>query len=161
MFYKHDRDGSGGLDKREVKELVKTLNLKATDVNVDELIDHYDTDNNEKLDYQEFTDFLNHLLKKNEVLPVFEKYASQSSKTKDEPMMTPQGLMDFYEKEQNQILTLKEVCDLHDKYDNASRTDPIISFADFSVILFSPVNKVFNPENFEKLQVTQLALSLP
>ena len=67
--------------------------------------------------------------------------------------MTPKDLINFYEIEQKQVLTLEEIYELNDKFINVQLDAPVVTFEDFSIILFSPMNRILDPEVYERCEV--------
>lgn len=53
-FSKFDRDRSGTIESKELKEVMRSCGLQPTNENVEELLRSVDTDNNGKIEYEEF-----------------------------------------------------------------------------------------------------------
>jgi Ca2+-binding EF-hand superfamily protein len=53
-FDTFDADGSGAIDKKEIKEVCKALGVDASGAEIDELIKQADADGDGKIQYSEF-----------------------------------------------------------------------------------------------------------
>ena len=159
VFSKADKDGSKTLTKDEVRKLLREMQLNVDRKAFNDIFQTFDADKNGMLDKKEFYLFLHTLMEKKELIPIFKKYAKAfDEKKKNEPCMTFEELQQFYLKEQHTNLSLdelKEMAEIIRKDDptvNQSNED-FLSFYDFSALIFSLWNTVFDPLRREIFQV--------
>lgn len=161
IFNKADRDGSKQLSKDEMKKILRELQIDADQKYFKEIYKQYDADGNGLMDKKEFDHMLKALFEKKELIPLFKTYAKKFDETKkDEPCMTFQELQQFYKIEQNVEATVEELSKIFEMInkenpaaDEATGATQMISFYDFSTIIFSRWNLIFNPEKSGVYQV--------
>lgn len=147
MFLKADTDGTKTLDKGEVKELLKSLQIYMRNKEINQIFEKYDADKNKKIDMQEFENFVIEMTRKMELLPLYRQYAALYVEGEyQEPSMTLFELLKFFSVEQNQIINLETLRKLSDSFAHISATKPCISFDFFGVIIFSSRNTIFNSD---------------
>ena len=126
---------------------------------LNDIIDKYDTNKNGTIDFEEFKELVKLLLRKDELIPLFQKYTVGWLKEDyDSPAMTLIELLRFFQEEQKQELTIDEIRKLHSSFKDVSPAKPCISFDQFGDLLFSLVNTIFNPERSIGFQVIKIVL---
>jgi len=147
VFRKNDKDGNHFLTTKEVKDTIKKLGVNMKEETLNTLIQEYDVNKDGKFSYEEFEEFLNNILRKEEVQEIFNKYSSSTFEHKNGgvyKMMSPKDLMRFYQHEQKQPMTLENIRELSDSLAAAEMDDYVVTFDVFNSILFSPTNMIFN-----------------
>ena len=120
------------------------------------LIQEYDVNKDGKFSYEEFEEFLNNILRKEEVQEIFHKYSSSPLEEKNGVIvkkMSPKDLILFYQHEQKQTMTLEDIRELSDTLTTAEMDDYVVTFDVFNSILFSPTNMIFNSAYLKSYQV--------
>ena len=158
VFSKADKDGSKTLTKDEVKKMLREMQLNVDKKSFNEIYQKFDADKNGLLDKNEFNLFLQTLMEKKELISLFKKYAKAFDENKkSEPCMTFEELQKFYSIEQNYNLQLDEIKETASmiKSDPAFKgsNKDLISFYEFSSLIFSEWNTIFNPKRKEVFQV--------
>jgi len=122
------------------------------------LMQEYDVNKDGKFSYEEFEEFLNSILRKEEVQEIFNKYSSSIFERENQvyKMMSPRDLIRFYQHEQKQTMTLESIRELSDSLANAEMDDYVVTFDIFNSILFSPSNMIFNSAYLHPYQVNLL-----
>jgi len=157
VFRKNDKDGNHFLTNKEVKDTIKKLGVNMKEETLNALIYEYDVNKDGKFSYEEFEEFLNNILRKEEVQEIFNKYSSSTFEHKNGgvyKMMSPKDLIRFYQHEQKQTMTLENVRELSDTLAAAEMDDYVVTFDVFNSILFSPTNMIFNSAYLKPYQVT-------
>ncbi len=159
VFNKADKDGDKTLTKDEVRKMLREMQLSVDKKSFNEIYQKFDIDKNGLLDRNEFNLFIQTLMEKKELIPLFQKYAKAfDEKKKNEPCMTIEELQQFYYSEQHlhlKVEEIKEIASIIKEEDPAfaqSKTE-LISFYEFSSLIFSNWNEVFNPRRKEIFQV--------
>ena len=154
IFNRADLDGTKNLDKGEVKDMLKGLQIYVKNKEIDSFFQKYDVDKNKKIDIKEFEVFVTELLRKEELAPLFKQYCSlYHEKRYSEPAMNLFELLNFFQQEQGQAITLATLRKLNKSFESIQATKPCISFDFFCNLIFSQRNTIFNPEYSYKYQV--------
>jgi len=154
MFLKADVDGTKTLDRNEVKELLKDLQLYMRNKEINGIFEKYDSNKDNKIDIDEFETFVIELTRKKELLPIFRKYASHYIPGEFvEPAMNLFDLMKFFHVEQKQMITLDDLRRLSPTFEHTNSLKPCISFDSFGNIIFSLRNTIFDPDKSYLYQV--------
>lgn len=129
----------------------KTLNQK---------FEAFDKDKNGTIDKKEFFQFVQSLMRKPELLPLFTKYASGYKGDDDEPVMSAQELVRFYKEEQKMQIPEQEALEIITRFKKGSVSTypqfeqiPKMSFYNFNNLLFSNCNLIFNADHSLVYQV--------
>ena len=127
------------MKEKEIRNIIAEFNLNETKF----------------ANFEEFNNFLKHLLKKEELSHLFKKYAFHSvdNNGQAQGMMTPNDLIKFFKEEQKQKLSLETIQNLNDSLSESKINDPCISVDIFNSILFSPFNMIFNTDYLHEYQV--------
>lgn len=153
LFKKNDHKGYRTLNKKELQDMVKSLSLK-TQPSFMDLINEHKVSKDGEIDEKGYVKFFKHLLRKEEISPIFEKYASsKASAEQKESIMTQLDLIKFFKEEQKQALSLQDLKTLSENIPEAQPDEPSISFHVFSGIIFSPANSIFNTDYLHQYQV--------
>ncbi len=148
LFHRADTSGSKSLSKDEIKKMFKELQISANKKELNEIILRYDKDRSGEISFDEFKDMITELLRKNELVPLFKKYAKEyQDGVYDVPAMTLTELVAFLRKEQKQDTSIRNVLTLSDSFKTKGPDEPCISFDDFVAIIFSMSNLILNPEH--------------
>jgi len=154
MFLKADVDGTKTLDRNEVRELLKGLQIYMRNKEINALFDKYDSNKDNKIDIEEFETFVIELTRKKELLPIYRKYASQYEEGEfSEPSMNLFDLLKFFHVEQKQMITLEDLRRLSPSFEHTNSMKVCISFDFFGNIIFSLRNTIFLPEKSYLYQV--------
>ena len=133
--------------------MVKRLSLKTQPSLLDLINDHNVSKNGEHNEKQ-YVKFFKHLLRKDEIYPLFEKYASSKPDAdQKEAIMTQLDLINFFKEEQKQVISLEDLKTLSETIPEAQPDEPSITFHVFSGIIFSPANSIFNTAYLHQYQV--------
>jgi len=147
IFARADRNGTKLLDRGEIKQIFKDLQIYAKKKKINEIIDRYDYNKDGNIDFDEFKILVKELLRKEELVPIFKRYSpGWLSHNFSEPSMTLLQLHQFFQNEQKQELTLDELRGMNEKFKDIHPTQPCISFDLFNDLLFSMLNTIFNAE---------------
>jgi len=138
-----------------VKETIKKLGVNMKEETLNALMQEYDVNKDGKFSYEEFEEFLNSILRKEEVQEIFNKYSSSIFERDNQvyKLMSPRDLIRFYQHEQKQTMTLELIKELSDSLANAEIDDYVVTFDIFNSILFSPSNMIFNSAFLHSYQV--------
>ena len=159
IFNRADIDGTKSLDKVEVRGMLRSLQIYVKNKEIDSFFEAYDMDKNGRIEIKEFEVFVTELLRKEELMPLFEKYcALQSQRRESEPSMTLSELLRFFQEEQAQSIMLVTLRKLNTNFENIGETKPCISFDFFCTLIFSQKNTIFNPEHSYQYQAYNISL---
>lgn len=103
----------------------------------------------------EFRELINEIFRKKELVPIFQKYTEKNYQRNvfDIPLMSLNQYLEFMRVEQNQTASIRDLKYLGDKLKNVSPDEKSLSFDDFSGLVFSINNSVFNPKHIDLYQV--------
>jgi hypothetical protein len=104
----------------------------------------------------EFREMINEIFRKKELISIFKDYTKENyrSGVYDLPLMSLNQYLEFLKREQNQTsANLRDLKYLGDKLKNVSPNEPSLSFDDFSGLLFSASNSLFNSKHADIHQV--------
>lgn len=159
MFLRADVDGTKTLDRNEVRDLLKDLQLYMRNKEINAIFDKYDNNKDNKIDIEEFETFVIELARKKELLPIFRKYASHYVEGNFiGPAMNLFDLLKFFHVEQKQTLTLEDLRRLSPNFEHTNSTKPCISFDFFGNIIFSLRNTIFDSDKSYLYQVTRIII---
>lgn len=154
LFEVADKDGDQKLNKEEVRKFLKTNQIDISKKEFNDRFDAFDIDKNGTIDQKEFIILMQNLQRKEELLPVFTKYAKEYNGKDDEPVMSISELIQFYKYEQATDLSqdqAKEFFELLKKVSVSGNPQnqriEKISFHDFGTLIFSDWNSAFNPQH--------------
>ena len=154
IFARADRNGTKLLDRGEIKQIFKDLQIYAKKKKINEIIDRYDYNKDGNIDFDEFKILVKELLRKEELVPIFKKYSpGWLSNNYSEPSMTLLQLHQFFQTEQKQELTLDELRSMNEKFKDVHSAQPCVSFDLFNDLIFSMLNTIFNAELSTQYQV--------
>jgi Ca2+-binding EF-hand superfamily protein len=160
LFSKADLNDDNILNKDEMRKIMKQMQINIDNKTFNQKFEAFDKDKNGVIDKKEFNNFIQTLMRKPELLPLFKKYASEYNGVDDAPVMTPQELVRFYKEEQKMEILEQEALEIIDKLKNGSVSSYAnfekihrMSFYDFSALIFSNVNLIFNSEHVNVYQV--------
>jgi len=155
IFVKGDKDGNKLLTEKEIKDTLKKIGIAIKDKELEKLISQFDHNKDGSFSFEEFDEFLKHLLRKEEIHNIFKKYAQHSITIgkKTQLMMTPRDLMRFFKEEQKQDLPFEAIQHLSEVLKDVVLDELCISLDVFNNILFSPANSIFNPDYLHEYQV--------
>lgn len=154
IFIRADIDGTKALDKNEIRMMLKELQIYVKNKEITAIFERYDSDKNAKIDMQEFETFITELFRKEELIPIFEKYAPNFRDGEyDQPVMSLFELLKFFNDEQKQMVTLASLRKIHKSFEHINATKSCISFDVFGSLIFSLKNTIFNPNNSYQYQV--------
>jgi hypothetical protein len=146
VFAAIDKQGDHKLDKNEMFSALKRMRIHITKQHCDELFNQTDVDKNGSIDYSEFLTLCKKLSRREELLPLYKKYCKNFQPGQEEsPLMTIDELIQFYQTEQNQVVTRSAALEIvnNSKEENEAKTAGV-SFLNFTSILFSKRNSAFN-----------------
>eukprot|EP01017_Pseudomicrothorax_dubius_P031520 TRINITY_DN4039_c0_g2_i1.p1 TRINITY_DN4039_c0_g2~~TRINITY_DN4039_c0_g2_i1.p1 ORF type:complete len:771 (+),score=146.87 TRINITY_DN4039_c0_g2_i1:282-2594(+) len=120
-----DINGDCALELEEVSRILKQLHIQVSKENLKRIFDLYDKDKSGAIEKDEFMSLVRHLMRKDELVPLFQKYCSRFKglesvpdvkehmyQVTDEPLMTPLELRNFLQLEQGVELGQDELMDL-------------------------------------------------
>ena len=143
-----DTDGTKALDRKEVHKLLKDLQLYVKKNEIEHLFKIYDANKNDEIEMIEFERFITELFRKDELVPIFKKYASAYVEGEFEtPAMSLFDLAKFFREEQQQLITIAEARKIHPSFENVFAMKPCITFDFFGCLIFSMKNTIINPIN--------------
>lgn len=156
IFARADADGTKTLNKHEIRQIFKDMQIYMKNKKVNDIIDKYDFNKNGTIDFGEFQELVKMLLRKDELIPLFKKYTvGWLTEDYDSPTMTLIQLLRFFQEEQKQELTIEEIRKFDDSFADVSPAKPCISFDQFCDLIFSMLNTIFNPERSIEFQVNK------
>ena len=157
---------------------MQKLHIEITKDYLKRLFELYDKDKNNTIDMDEFQEIIDDITQKKEVIPIFKEFCKESvhieELNRNREIMKEDELTLFYEKCQNQPVEMTEIktiilC-LRDFTQQMSLTHLMdssklnasehmkISLSEFSSILFSINNSIYDPNKQEIYQVYILIL---
>lgn len=172
LFFQADKDGSKTLNFEETKKILQQLHIEITKDYLKHLFEKYDKDRNNTIDLNEFQDIISDITQKKEVTEIFQLFSKEAAKIKDLnqnlEIMKESDIWDFFKNVQKEIITLEEIRVLilclrnitsqksFSNFINASKLTNekfMISLSEFSSILFSFNNRIFDPNKEDIYQV--------
>ena len=165
LFMKGDTDASQCLDYKEVKELIGRLHVMCSEEYLDKIFKKYDTNNNGKMEFSEFEQYLADLLNKEELKPLFKSYAKATMALPDfkgdDQLMTLNELRNFFLTEQNEDYSIAQLQEMVQYYTDKSQINSNqISFYTFLTMLFSEFNSILDPNKKKVYQALFLSFFL-
>ena len=157
IFGASDKEGDRKLDKSEMWEALKRMNINTTKKHALELFNENDFDQSGYLDYSEFLVLVKKLSKKEELVPIFKKYcAAYKDGNFDAPLMRVDELREFYKKEQKQYIDIERAVDMiKNSKDEGDQNSDKLSFFNFISIIYNDLNNsIFDAEHEILYQVT-------
>ena len=110
LFDKADVNNDKLLEKDEIKQILKKMQISIDNKTLNARFSAFDKDKNGVFDKREFDLFIQSLLRKNELIPLFSKYAKDYNGVDDMSVMATDELIRFYKEEQNTILSDEGGC---------------------------------------------------
>jgi len=154
IFARADKNGSKTIDKNELKQIFKDLQIYVKNKRINEIMDKYDYNKNGKIDFDEFKALVKELLKKEELVPIFKRYCpSWNDNNLNEPVMSLEMFQKFFEEEQHQSINIDQIRAFHYSLEEISPILPAISFDLFCDFLFSMMNTIFKVRHSYNYQV--------
>ena len=156
IFQASDKEGNKRLDKDEMWNALQRMHINTTKKHALELFALNDVDKNGSLDYQEFLAIVKNLSRKEELVPVFQRYCSAYKAGDDDtPLMRIDELREFYRNEQKQFITIQIAMQMiKDSKDEGDQNSEKLSFFNFITIVYGhSCNSIFNYEHENVYQV--------
>ena len=152
FFTLADKDGDKKLAKDEIRTILLKMHINIHKKAFDVKFDEFDEDKNGVIDKHEFGYFMQHLLRKEELLLLFKKHAKRFTGDPGAAVMNLNELINFYQVEQDTVLPRDEATEIiariKDECLSPTRSSArhFLSFHEFSALIFSNWNLIFNPE---------------
>ena len=158
LFLKFDKDGSKTLDISETKELLQQLHIEINNKYLKQIFKQYDKDGNNHIDYEEFQCIIKNIMRKKEVIPIFNEYCKNNYEDNDdEGLLNFEELMEFFEEEQKEKYSIEEILiNLKKILPSRINSTEKISFRSFTNILFAKNNTIFDTQKSEIYQVNKI-----
>lgn len=172
LFTQADKDGSKTLEFEETKKILQQLHIEITKDYLKHLFEKYDKDKNNTIDMHEFQEIIDDITQKKEVIPIFKEFSKAAAQNNDinrnVEMMKEEELEHFYNTCQKKPIPVEEIREvlsclrdmnsqksLSNFLDNSKLTKEkmSISLSEFTSILFSINNSIFDPNKLEVYQV--------
>ncbi|XP_078079844.1 1-phosphatidylinositol 4,5-bisphosphate phosphodiesterase delta-3-like isoform X2 [Mustelus asterias] len=144
---KADKNNDNKISFKEVKNLLKMINLKVNDDYVNSLFQQCDKSKTNKLEEQEIEEFCNLLMQRPELEEIFKSFSGK------EQWLTFEEVENFL-KEQKEIVTKEMGLSIMQKYglDDNAKQHPLLTQDGFMMYLLSPDGDVFNSEHDQVCQ---------
>ncbi|XP_076119821.1 1-phosphatidylinositol 4,5-bisphosphate phosphodiesterase delta-4 [Alosa pseudoharengus] len=143
-FVKADKNKDGRMNFKEIRKLLKMMNLDMNEQHAMLLFKTADKSQTDSLEAEEFVEFYKMLTERKEILELFQEYSSDGEK------LSVCDLVDFLREEQLEGDTSQQhAVDLIDRYepsDNAKKRQ-VMSIDGFLMYLCSPEGSIFNAEH--------------
>lgn len=143
------------------------------------MFEQYDKDRNNTIDFQEFQEIIGDITQKKEVVPIFKEFCKGISPTEEinrnVEIMKDEELMNFYKVSQKELIGIAEIREtihclrdlnsqksINELADNSriSKEKLRISLSEFTNLLFSMNNSIFDPNKLDVYQVYSIILIL-
>ncbi|KAG5283383.1 hypothetical protein AALO_G00041470 [Alosa alosa] len=143
-FVKADKNKDGRMNFKEIRKLLKMMNLDMNEQHAMLLFKTADKSQTDSLEAEEFVEFYKMLTERKEILELFQEYSSDGEK------LSVCDLVDFLREEQLEGDTSQQhAVDLIDRYepsDNAKKRQ-VMSIDGFLMYLCSSEGSIFNAEH--------------
>ncbi|XP_062390525.1 1-phosphatidylinositol 4,5-bisphosphate phosphodiesterase delta-4 [Sardina pilchardus] len=143
-FVKADKNKDGRMNFKEIRKLLKMMNLDMNEQHAMLLFKTADKSQSDSLEAEEFVEFYKMLTERKEILELFQEYSSDGEK------LSVCDLVDFLREEQLEGDTSQQhAVDLIDRYEpsgNAKKRQAM-SIDGFLMYLCSPEGSIFNSEH--------------
>ncbi|XP_023182381.1 1-phosphatidylinositol 4,5-bisphosphate phosphodiesterase delta-1 isoform X2 [Xiphophorus maculatus] len=138
---KADKNKDNKLTLKELKHLLRHVNIEVNDTYAEEIFKKCDTSNSGTLEDLEIEEFYNHLTKREEVDVIYAKYAETQGE------MSAGDLLNFLLNEQREQATMESALKLIEKYelDEAAKQKKHMTKDGFIMYLNQEDGSIFNP----------------
>ncbi|GAM21056.1 hypothetical protein SAMD00019534_042310 [Acytostelium subglobosum LB1] len=148
-----DKFGKESLNLNETKKLLEMLNYSTNSEFLNQMISMVDRNDDQNLDFIEFSDLLHYLRARPELKLLMERYSQPDQPT----TITVQKLIEFFRNEQHEEWSEAQVHELTSKYNAADPNS--ISFDHFENYLTSDENLAVHPKVRQMYQDTNHPIS--
>ena len=117
IWKEYDPQHNKFLNVNQFSDFLKNINFDFKGKTAEQIFKEIDKEKKEKITFKEFIFFYEFLVTGEEFIEVFQKYSSDVNKN----YITIKGIIDFYEKEQNVILSSEDAMKIIYKYGKAAK----------------------------------------
>ena len=153
IWRQYDTERNKYLDLKKFSQFLKQINFDFKDKGPEKIFNDIEKKDNDKITFKEFISFYELLVSGEEFKEVFQKYSTDDQKK----YITIKGLIEFFDKEQNQILYPEEAINLICKFSNKARKNHKTTMEYIEKLIKNKKIKVkknkkeeWNEDNYEK-----------
>ena len=147
IWKEYDPQHNKFLNVNQFGDFLKNINFDFKGKTAEQIFKEIDKEKKEKITFKEFIFFYEFLVTGEEFIEVFQKYSSDVNKN----YITIKGIIDFYEKEQNVILSSEDAMKIIYKYGKAAKKLNLKNFYNKNNIKLNTKNSTSNNENTESM----------
>nr|XP_033773399.1 1-phosphatidylinositol 4,5-bisphosphate phosphodiesterase delta-3 isoform X2 [Geotrypetes seraphini]XP_033773400.1 1-phosphatidylinositol 4,5-bisphosphate phosphodiesterase delta-3 isoform X2 [Geotrypetes seraphini] len=153
-LHQADKNKDNKMTFKEVKNLLKMINIDMNDIYAHRLFKTCDRSNNNKLEEHELEEFCTLLMQRPELEEIFSQYSGEDR------ILSAEELLDFLW-DQGEIATLENACHIINTYElrEKARYHNLMTLDGFIMYLLSPEGNIFNSDHARVYQDMHQPLS--